>query len=425
MTHDPNRTDAAADTTLDAVIVGAGLAGLAAAVRLHEAGRRVRVLEAADAVGGRVRTDVVDGFRLDRGFQVLLTQYPELDRYDVASLDLQHFAAGALVVHKGRFHHVGDPLRDPRALPATALAPIGSVLDKARILQLRRRVGGTDAPMLLRGPDVSTLEHLRALHFSPVMIERFFRPLFSGIQLDAELETSSRMFDVIFRSLALGSSAVPARGMQALPESIAARLPAGTVSLARPVAQVDERGVVCADGERVDASHVVVATEGPAAVHLLGTTRVGPGSARPGRPVSCVYFAAPAAPRREPLVMLDADRTGPATNVTVMTNVAPGYSSDGRALVAAACIGAFGDGLDDAVRRQLRGWFGASVDTWQHLRTYHIPYGQPDQRPPFAPKRPVRLAPTLWVCGDHRDTGSIQGALFSGRRTAEAILSAG
>jgi phytoene dehydrogenase-like protein len=425
MTLDPNRTDVAPDHAPDVVVVGAGLAGLAAAVRLHEAGRRVRVLEAGDAVGGRVRTDLVDGFRLDRGFQVLLTQYPELDRYDMGSLDLQHFGAGALVVHNGRFHHVGDPLRDPRALPSTALAPIGSVLDKARILQLRRRVSRAGAPALLRGPDVSTAEHLRTLGFSATMIERFFRPLFSGIQLDAELATSGRMFDVIFRSLALGSSAVPARGMQALPESIAARLPAGAVSLGRTVTEVDDHGVVCAGGERIDASHVIVATEGPAAVRLLGATRVGSGSARPGRPVSCVYFAAPAAPRDEPLVMLDADRTGPATNVTVMTNVARSYSSDGRALVAAACIGSFGDGLDDAVRAQLRGWFGPSVDAWQHLRTYHIAYGQPDQRPPFGPKRPVRLAPTLWVCGDHRDTGSIQGALFSGRRTAEAILTTG
>lgn len=408
---------------LDVVVVGAGLAGLAAAVRLHDAGRRVRVVEAGDAVGGRVRTDVVDGFRLDRGFQVLLTQYPELARYDVASLDLRHFEPGALVVHRGRFHRVGDPFRSPRTLPATAAAPIGSPLDKARILRLRRRVSAADPRALLRGPDSSTLDHLRALGFGEATIDRFFRPLFGGIQLDTELATSSRMFDVIFRSLALGGSAVPAAGMQALPELLAARLPVGAVSLGTTVASVDERGVSCTSGERIDATHVVVATEGPVAARLLGD-RLGASAARPGRSVSCVYFAAPRPPRDESLVMLDADRTGPASNVAVMSNVAPGYSPDDRALIAAACVGSFDDALAEQVRTQLRGWFGAGVDAWQHLRTYHIPYGQPDQRPPLAPKRRVQLAPTLWVCGDHRDTGSIQGALFSGRRTADAVLAA-
>ena len=410
----------AAEDRADAVVVGAGLAGLVAGVRLHEAGRRVVVLEAGDDVGGRVRTDVVAGFRLDRGFQVLLTDYPELRHVGLDALELQRFAPGALVRWNGRFHHVGDPRRDLRSLPSTAAAPIGSVLDKLRLLRLQRRLTSTDPRALLRGPDQTTEGHLRAMGFTPAMVDRFFRPLFGGIQLDSGLQTSSRMFDVVFRCLVRGDSAVPAAGMQALPRALAARLPPGTIETGTPVVAVDEHGVTLAGGRRVEASHVVVATEGPAAERLVGP--LGLGTVPPGRPVSCVYFAATVPPRSEPLVMLDAEGSGPAQNVTVMTNVAPSYSSDGRALISAACVGTFGDGLEDLVRSQLQGWFGAAVDGWEHLRSYHIPYGQPDQRPPFGPKRPVRLAPTLWVCGDHRDTGSSQGALFSGRRTAEAIL---
>ncbi|MGY6499448.1 MAG: NAD(P)/FAD-dependent oxidoreductase [Acidimicrobiales bacterium] len=410
------------DRPNDVVVVGAGLAGLAAAVTLHEAGRRVLVVEADDAVGGRVRTDVVDGFRLDRGFQVLLTDYPELRRLDTDALDLRRFSPGALVRAGGRFHRVGDPRRDPRALPATVLAPIGSPLDKLRLLRLQRRVLAADAPDLLRGPDLSTAEHLRRQGFSPRMVDRFFRPLFGGIQLDTTLATSSRMFDVILRALLRGDSAVPAAGMQALPDTLAARVPADALLLGEQVASVDATGVSTTRGRRLDATHVVVATEAPAAADLLAPFgfEVPP----PGRTVAGVYFAAETAPRPEPLVILDGDGTGPATNVSVMTNVAPEYSSDGRALVSVACVGDLGDDLEPRVLAQLSEWFGPEVDRWEHLRTYRITHGQPDQRPPFSPRRAVRLAPTVWVCGDHRDTGSSQGALFSGRRTAEAILAA-
>ena len=195
--------------TLDAVVVGAGLAGLSAAGALRRAGRSVLVLEAQDGVGGRVRTDRVDGFTLDRGFQVLLTAYPEVrERLDLGALDLREFAPGALVMRGGHGYVVGDPFRAPRTAASTALAPIGSPLDKARIALLRRRVLRTPAPALLRGPDVSTREALRGAGFSDAMVRRFFVPLFGGIQLDPALATSRRMFDVIFRSLGECASAL-------------------------------------------------------------------------------------------------------------------------------------------------------------------------------------------------------------------------
>ena len=237
--------------TLDAVVVGAGLAGLSAAGALRRAGRTVVVLEAQDAVGGRVRTDRVDGFTLDRGFQVLLTAYPEVrERLDLAALALREFAPGALVVRAGRARVVGDPFRAPRTALSTALAPIGTPLDKVRIAWLRRRVLRTPAPTLLRGPDLSTREALRAAGFSETIIARFFVPLFGGIQLDPTLATSRRMFDVIFRSLGEGASALPARGMQAIPEQLAAALgPAGPAHAAGTASAV-RCGVRVVDADR-------------------------------------------------------------------------------------------------------------------------------------------------------------------------------
>lgn len=411
---------------VDVVVVGAGLAGLTAARQIHRAGVTVRVLEASDGIGGRVRTDHVDGFLLDRGFQVMLTAYPEAHRQlDMAALDLRAFEAGALVWRGGSGHIVADPLRSPTRLFSTAFAPIGSVADKARIALLRRRLRQVHPATLLSGPDISTVQMLRDLHFSERAIDRFLRPLFAGIQLDPELGTSRRMFDVIFRTLSDGESAVPAAGMGAIPAQIAAGLPDGTIDLESPVASIGRSGdghrtVATTDGRTLTCRSVVVATEGPAASALLGLPEVA------SRSVGCVYFAADVAPTPHRLVVLDGDRSGPVMNVAVMSNVAPTYAPAGQHLIAAALPGIVDTdvegGLEEAARRQLRGWWGAQVDAWRHLRTYSIPHGQPDQSPPLHPKKSVALGDDLFVCGDHRDTGSIQGALFSGRRCADAVL---
>ncbi len=408
--------DASLPQTAEVVVVGAGLAGLAAATTLQQASRDVLVLEASDGVGGRVRTDRVDGFLLDRGFQVMLTGYPEAHRQlDLKALDLRRFDPGAVVWLGDRGYRVGDPFRKPSTLLDTALSPVGSIGDKVRLLALRTRLKRSDPKALLRGADIPTRQYLAGLGFSDRFVERFLGPLFTGIQLDPELDTSRRMFDTIFRSLTMGDSAVPAEGMGAIPAQLAARLPAAAIHLDTQVVAVDPAGVVVAGGARVDAGAVVVATEGPAAVRLLGLEPIG------SRSVSCVYFAAGADPIGDPMVVLDGGHSGPVANLAVMSTVAPSYAPPGRVLIAAACPGPQPEDLEPAVRAQLTGWFGPSVATWDHLRTYHIAHGQPDQSPPFHPRENVRLGETLWVCGDHRDTGSIQGALFSGRRTGEAV----
>ncbi len=407
--------------TSDVVIVGAGLAGLACAQDLTRAGIECQVLEASDGVGGRVRTDAIDGFLLDRGFQILLTAYPEVGRrLDVDALDLRFFEPGATLRVRGGFHRVADPRRRPMQIPATLAAPIGTLADKARLLRLVLDVRWHPVAELLRRPDMTTADRLARAGFSDQMIESFWRPLFAGIQLDPQLETSSRLFDTILRMLAIGSTAVPRRGMGAIPEQLAATLPAGTVRFGTRVVSVDGAQVVLDNGERVGGRAVVVATEGPVAHELLGDRVPDPGS----RAAACCWFSAPRAPLPGPMLVLDGEAHGPARNLAVMSEVSSSYAPAGRALVAAAVPGP--DALDPTitirVRDQLARWFGSTSSEWEHLRTDVIPHGQPVQRPPFHPKRAVTLGEGLFVCGDHRDTASTQGALFSGGRAATAVL---
>ena len=401
----------------DVVIVGAGLAGLSAARVIQQQGLSVIILESSDDVGGRVRTDIVDGFQLDRGFQVMLTAYPEFKtQVDMRALDLRPFDPGALVWRKGKGHVVSDPFRKPQTLAATAFAPIGSVFDKARIVLLRARVMRRKPSSLLGGQDVSTDVALRAFGFSTKIINRFFRPLFGGIQLDPHLATSRRMFDVIFRSLSEGQSVLPSRGMQALPQQMASRLADGTIHLNTRVSKIDGAKVTLATGESIAARAVVVATDGPTASSLLGIPTVE------SRKVGCVYFSADTPPTRRKLVVLDGEGSGPVLNVAVISNIAPSYAPADKHLIVAALPGMTDGDLEAISRKQLRSWWGPQVDSWKHLRTYVINHGGPVQKPPFSPKQPVDLGNGQFVCGDHRDTGSLQGAMYSGRRCGEAVV---
>lgn len=405
----------------DVVVVGAGLAGLSAALELRAAGRSVVVLEASDRPGGRVRSDLVDGFRLDRGFQILLTGYPELRRLfgrDLSSLELRRFGPGAYVQVDGERHLVADPRRRPGAAWETLRAPVGTLADKLRLMRLVADVCRGRPRDLLRRPDLTTEERLRAAGFSEQMLERLWRPLVGGIELDPTLSVSRRRFDVVLRMLATGDAAVPAAGMGRVPELLARRLPPGSLRDRTPVTALAGTAAVLDDGTRVEGRALVVATEAPVAARLVGLP--DPGSLA----AACLWFSPPEPPLLAPYLLLDGDARGPVRNLAPMSVVAPEYAPFGRSLVAAAVPGpdALGSHLEVDVRRQLTGWFGPIVDRWELLRVDRIPHGQPAQRPPFSPVQPVRLGDGRYVCGDHRDTGSTQGALHSGRRVARAVL---
>jgi phytoene dehydrogenase-like protein len=363
------------------VIVGAGLAGLCCARVLHQAGIPFLILEASDEVGGRVRTDRVEGFLLDRGFQVFQTAYPEARRVlDYPALDLKPFYPGALVYYHGRLHRVGDPLRQPQHLFSTMFSPIGTLADKLRVARLRRRVSQGSIEDLFRRPETSTIASLKAQGFSGSMIERFFRPFFSTVFFDRELASSSRMFEFVFRMLAAGDTALPAGGMGAIPGQLAAALPEGSIRTNSPVARVEEGKVTLTSGEEVPARLVVLATDGSETARLLGEDK-------PFASVdsTCLYFAAAKPPVAEPTLVLDGENIGPVSNLAVVSNVAPSYAPPGQSLIQATVVGnprIADHDLEAQSRAQLTRWFGPEVGEWRLLRIYRINRALPDQTPP-------------------------------------------
>lgn len=408
----------------DAVIIGGGLAGLSAAKALAAAGLKPLLLEAQAEVGGRVATDSVDGFLLDRGFQVFLDSYPEARKQlDLPALQLGRFAPGAQIWRGNGFGRVADPWRAPLAGLRSLTSGVFTVADALRMLRLR-----SDAILALEGEPVEHGDETaaKALHrrgFSDRAVEGFFRPFFGGVFLDSQMLAPQHWFEFLFGMFATGSATLPAGGMQAIPRQLAAALPADSLRLGARVRSLKGGQVELADGEVIEARAVILATDARQAAVLH------PGSRRTSW-ASCatLYYAAPESPVAEPLLVLDgAGRRGPVNHVCVPSDVQASYAPPEQALVSATVLEHANndDGaLDHEARLQLSQWFGETpVRRWRLLRVARVPFSLPRNVPrPDAVSEAVRISAGLYACGDYVETPSINGALRSGRRAAEALL---
>ena len=424
----------------DVMVIGAGLAGLACARALTERGLKVTLLECEDRAGGRVRTEVEHGFRFDRGFQVLLTGYPETKRQlDYRALDLREFLPGALVFRGGRFHSFADPFRDPWGALPLLFDPIISPRDKLLVARMRFRLARAAAAELFAAPEQTALAYLQAYGFSRRIIERFFKPFFGGIFLERDLSTSSRWMEYMFQTFSLSPVTVPANGIGEIPLQMAAALPAGTLAMRSRVDcfALGERSVTVtvANGEKLESRSLVIAADGATARKLteesLGLKVRGVPAVRWNR-TSTFHFAADNEPMRDPILLLNGEgqSAGPVNHAAVMTNVSPSYAPAGVHLICANVVGEAPyleherKMLADAVRAHLAKWFGPPANRWRLMGANFLTHALPWQEtaswtePTFQ-----RLAgDAVIACGDYLGTSSIQGALRSGREAAEALL---
>ncbi len=410
----------------EVLVVGAGLAGLAAARALTAAGVAVQVLEATERIGGRLAAHQLDGYRLDHGAQLLNTDFPELARrLDLDALALRPLGPGVLVHNAGRRYRVGDP-QLPAARQAAVRAPLGSPLDKARLGATLSRLAATPVARLTARPETTAARALADRGHSPRAVEGFLRPLLTALLSDPALSTSSRVADLVLRSYARGRLCLPAAGSGAVPGQLADALAPGTVRLGVRVTAIGADGVQTEEHGRIAARAVLLATDARSAAALL------PGLRLPDfHPVTTYYHTAARSPLGEPALLLDADRPGgpaPVSHSLVLSEVHESYAPPGRALVASTVLGrrGFGAGgpaaLEPLVRARLAELYGVSVREWEFLSVRHLPDAVPAMPPPHNFRRPVRVLAGLYVCGDHRDTSSVQGALISGRRAADAVL---
>ncbi|MET7865487.1 NAD(P)/FAD-dependent oxidoreductase [Micromonospora taraxaci] len=401
----------------DVVVVGGGLAGLAAARRLHRAGVPWRLLEASGRLGGRVATDVVDGYLIDRGFQVLNTAYPRLGTLlDTDRLDLRYFTSGVLVRKGDDLLRLVNPLREPTGAPGTALAGVGWLRDRLRFAALAAGCATLPAARLLAAPETSAETALRRAGLSDAFIEELLRPFLSGVFIDRELATSSHVLAMVVRSFARGRIGLPAEGMAALPRAIADPLPADLLDLDTPVAEVAPGRVRTQAGD-IRCRAVVVAVDPPAAPALLpAVTTVRMHS------YTTYYHSAPEPPLTEPILLVDGDRREIVANTVVLSNAAPTYAPAGRHLIATSVVGPTAP-PEPTIRAELTRLYGQSTADWTHLTTVAVPQALPAAPPPQGRlRKPVSMGEGLFVAGDHRDSPSIQGALASGWRAAGAVL---
>lgn len=409
---------------MKAVVVGAGLAGLVAARTLHRAGWEVVVLEASDGVGGRVRTDVVDGFRLDRGFQALFTAYPAVQRQlDLKALHLRPFDAGVIVVEDGRWNELGDPVRDPKALAPSFMSGVALTSDKLLAWRLRRQLRRVSLDDLADADDMPAVEYLRAYGFSERFLDACLRGLLGGLFLDRSLAVSSQRLTYDLKALADGQAALPRDGMQAIADQLAAGLP--EVRVNTPALRLERQYslAVQTSEETIEADVVVLAAHAPEVERLSGLPMP-----KDANSATCLYFHLPYPLYGHKKVVVNGHPDGFVNHAVQLTNIAPSYAPAPEHLLAATIIGAPDDSVEQLTAKALadmQRWFPwRGIAGLRTLAVYQVPFARLAEPPGFQARRPANRTEVegLYLAGEYTETSSIDGALASGEKAAEAIL---
>jgi len=411
------------------IIVGAGLAGLACANRLQQAGLDWLLLESGEHPGGRVANEVTpEGFRLDRGFQVLLDSYPTARRLlDLPALQPRYFDSGALMVGEDWEERLLNPLRHPEGLLPAITGRSFTLREKALLAMYAAfQILRSDEDLLGHETGRSAMEELRRLGLDGAVLEKFLRPFFAGVFLDNDLGTDSSVFRYDLKKFALGRAMLPAKGMGEIPRQLASRLPWSCQCYGAPVASLEMSGgkvsaVRLASGDRIECSALVLATGEPATRSLLGL----PPGGRSWSEVTTLYFTGEHPLYEGALLVLPEGKDRLVRHFTDLTNTAPEYAPPGRRLLSATILKSHEldqAGLIRHVREEIAAIFPAFAG-WEFLKEVRVRHALPSQRSGFsALQLPRRQGANLWLAGDQVAHASIESAMASGLHAADEVI---
>jgi phytoene dehydrogenase-like protein len=404
------------------VIIGAGVAGLTCAKYLKDKGIEALILEASDGIGGRVRTDVMDGFKLDRGFQVMLTEYPEARKLLIyKDLRLKSLPSGARIREGNRFFTMPNPLKDMWTAPQALFAPVGNLMDKLKVLQLNLGINNAAEPSVANVEKPQTaLNFLKEYGYSDTIINRFFKPFFRGVFLEKDLKTDAVLFKFLFKQFAKGDVVVPENGMQAIPEQIAAHLASYQIRLNTPVEKIEGKTVFLKNGEQIEATKIVLATDANTANRLLGFD-----TQTPFNSTDCLYFESdlPLNFTDKSYLIVNSNPNELIAHLIVLSDVAPSYAPVGKTLISVSTVGQ--NGLSDVVLKEkieaeLAAWFGGK-HAWRHLKTYRIPEALPQFFEGSPKYNTLKINDFTYRCGDYTAYSSLNAAMKTGREVADLL----
>ncbi|WP_041264128.1 protoporphyrinogen/coproporphyrinogen oxidase [Bernardetia litoralis] len=412
----------------DVLIIGGGIAGLTAAKKIHKRGLSVKIIEATDRVGGRVKTDIVNGFRLDRGFQVLLTAYPETKKIlNYSKLQLKNINAGALLhTDKGVFEFA-DPFRNPSKTLSTLANPIGTWADKLRMLLVKTEINGKGLHEIFTQPETTTYQALRQNYrFKSSLIEQFLNPFLAGIFLEKDLETSNRMFDFIFQMFSKGNGAVPALGMEEIPRQLASSLPNDAIVTNEKVVSINKNKATTESGNEFEAKTILIATDNN---EFAQSYRATTSENETTRGTTNLYFSMDKSIIKRPVLCLNSLKNRLVNNFVVMSDISSDYAPIDKSLLSVSIVtdnenkNFTEEELIEKARRELSLWYGTHAYEWDFLKSYSIPHALPNQNSvKYTPSmEDLKIHDGLYRCGDYLLNGSLNAAMRSGRLVADLI----
>ena len=400
-------------------IIGAGVAGLVAAKVLEDQGFYPTIIEVTERVGGRVKTDIVDGYQLDHGFQVLLTAYPAAQKHlNFEALELQGFLPGATIFNKGKQKTIGDPLRAISLLLPTLFSGIGTISDKFKILKLNTLLKQSTMAEIFAKPEKTTNQYLVDFGFSDEMISKFFKPFFTGIFLEPNLETSSRMFEFVYKMFGEGNATIPKVGIEAIPMQLKAGLKQTEFLFNTKVKSVEEGKIILSDETILESHYTILATDASPLVSKLRNQEVL------WKSCDTLYFETDKRAIDNPLVGLIADKEALVNNILYHTSVAT-KTAGAKELLSVTVVKKHGlspEALQQQVVKELKQYCG--IETTKFIKQYSIAKALPkldNLRYEMNPSE-TKLTANIFLAGDTQLNSSLNAAMISGERAAMGVL---